>query len=119
MEIHHYTSERKIKMKKLSWEIMQMMDVLLETKEFQKLTEKMLNRFESKPRVWDKFELFGTKIRNLNPSSFCIGQESHKSSFIMSPQMLKLRFCSLSTQIVWIGRSRPDVASFIKHISST
>ena len=40
-------------------------------------TEKTLHRFESKPRVWDIFEFFGTTVTTISPRLFSIGHESY------------------------------------------
>ena len=40
-----------------------------------RVNRKTLKQFDSKPRVWDNFECFGTQIKTLALSLFSIGQE--------------------------------------------
>lgn len=40
---------------------------------FEKHTMKTLELFDLKPRVYDSFDFFGTQIRTIAPSKFCIG----------------------------------------------
>lgn len=43
--------------------------------EFEELTEKTLHRFESKPRVYDTFDFYGTQLHMIEPGMFGVAQK--------------------------------------------
>ena len=80
----------------------------------EELTEKMLKRFDSKPRVWDNFEFFGMQIKTLAPSSFSIGQESYTKQLQIVPSDASFEFLrSFRARFAWISHTRPEMAGSI------
>ena len=80
----------------------------------QLLIEKTLHRLDSKLRLWDNFEFFGTTIKTVSPSSFSIGQESYaKQLHVVRSDASFEYFRSFRAKFAWIGHARPDVVSSI------
>lgn len=72
----------------------------------EELTEKMLKRFDSKPRARDNFEFFGTEIKILASSSFSIRQESYAKQLQLVPSDASLEYLhSLCASFVWVGHT--------------
>ena len=85
--------------------------------EFQDLTEKTLQRFDSRPREWDNVEFLGVSILTrwtendgINRRCFKLGQPEHLSKVLKVPLDISFhRFRSVRASFGWLSHSRPDV----------
>ena len=78
--------------------------------EMQRLTELTLKRFDSKKRVWDNIEFFGTSIQTEDGGLFSITQEQYIKRLKPIPMDASFQsFRSFRSVLAWIGYTRPDV----------
>ena len=86
-------------------------------KEFQNLTEKTLERFDSRPREWDNVEFLGVSIfthweevDGIKHRCFKLGQPEHLSKILKIPLDISFDgFRSVRACFGWLSHSRPDV----------
>lgn len=56
------------------------------TQSFEHLTQKTLKTFESKPRVYDSFDYFGSQTQTITPHKFCVGQPYYAKHMTFIPK---------------------------------
>jgi len=79
---------------------------------FQTLSEKTLQRFESKPRVSDNIGLIGVSIKTAPclPRVLSIGQTGYMQSARKLPLCISYEtFASVRAAFAWLAHSRPDL----------
>ena len=75
----------------------------------QELTKLSLKKFDSKERVWDNFEFFGTSIQSYADGSFSVTQQEYTKKLKPIPQEASFAcFRSYRSVLAWIGCTRPD-----------
>ena len=83
---------------------------------FQTLTEKTLQRSESKPRVWDNMEFIGVSIKTAPgpPRVLSIDQTGYIDAARKLPLSISYdKFVSLRAAFAWLAHSRPDLCCAI------
>lgn len=84
--------------------------------EFQRLTEKTLTHFDSKPREWDNTEFLGVQVRTLTTPwrHFTLSQPEYiKLVRIMPTDITYDEFVSVRASFAWLAHSRPDLCAAI------
>ena len=77
--------------------------------DMQELTKLSLKKFDSKERVWDNFEFFGTSIKPHADGSFSVAQKEYVEKLKPIPMDASFsRFRSYRSVLAWIGYTRPD-----------
>lgn len=81
------------------------------TPEFEKLSESTLKMFESKPRLYDRFDFFGAQIDTSNGAVLFLTQSYYINSLDVLPISATFAdFRRARALFSWILHSRPDVA---------
>jgi len=83
---------------------------------FQTLTEKTLQRFESKPRVWDNMEFIGVSNKTAPgpPRVLSIDQTGYIDAARKLPLSISYdKFVSVRAAFAWLAHSRPDLCCAI------
>lgn len=81
--------------------------------DFEQTTEKTLQRFESKPRVYDDFDFFGTQIRTIAPGKFSMTQRNYSNnlSFVDLGCTFE-EFRRHRALFSWMTHTRPDISCY-------
>lgn len=80
--------------------------------EFQKTTEVSLKKFDSKPRVYDNFDFFGTQIKT-EQGNFFVGQEYYTRNMSSVPSNATFAdFRRHRALFSWINNTRPDLVCY-------
>ncbi|CDF36525.1 unnamed protein product [Chondrus crispus] len=73
------------------------------------LTKLSLKKFDSKERLWDNFEFFGTSTKTHPDCSFSATQKEYTKKLNPIPMDASIaRFRSYRSVLAWIGYTRPD-----------
>lgn len=83
---------------------------------FQKLTEKTLDTFESKPRQWDNVEFLGVKVTTDNgvERRFLQSQADYIKNLLPAPLDATFgHFTSVRASLAWVAHSRPNLCCYI------
>ena len=81
---------------------------------FQRLTEKTLVKFDSKPREWDNFEFFGAFIKTQDNGELTVDQIGYAKKLKPLPMDATFhQFRSYRAVFAWLGHTRPDVCCAI------
>lgn len=84
--------------------------------EFQEHTKKTLQRFYSKPRVWDNLEFLGVSVRTIpgGVRSFSLDQKDYILQLHALPRKAPFdSFVRARACFAWLGHSRPDLCCAI------
>lgn len=81
---------------------------------FEKLTAESLKRFDSKPRVFDHFEFFGSTITTTAPGEFLLSQKRYagRLSFV-AKDCEYAAFRRYRAMLSWLSNTRPDLCCMI------
>lgn len=78
---------------------------------FERLTQKALKRIESKPRVYDSFDYFGTHIQTIAPQNFSVGQPYYAKHMTFLPKDTSFdEFRKHRVIYSWPTNTKADVA---------
>lgn len=80
---------------------------------FQEHARSTLNLFESKPRIYDRFDFFGSQIRTLHDGTMKMSQRYYARA--LKPMNAKGTFEEFRREraiFLWLANTRPDVSSY-------
>lgn len=78
---------------------------------FEKITEATLTRFDSKPRLYDTFDFFGSQVATLDDKSISLGQPYFARNLTQSSTDIAFEeFRRCRALFSWLGNTRPDIA---------
>lgn len=76
---------------------------------FEKLPKNTLARFESKPRLYDSFDFFGTQIETFMDGFLYAGQPYYAKNFTLATNDTSYEcFRSMQALFSWMSHTRPD-----------
>ena len=88
--------------------------LLTGSENFQRLTEKTLERFESSPREWDSFDFYGLSLSSGQDNGIKICQTGHiKRLPLLEKEVSCATFRSIRAALAWISHTRPDIACLV------
>lgn len=84
------------------------------TTEFEEMTRESLEKFDSKPRVYDDFAFFGSDVSTSAPGSFLLSQSRYakRLSFI-EKGCTYVQFRRHRAMLSWLCNTRPDLCCII------
>lgn len=88
------------------------------TKDFIKMTDSTLRTFESKPRLFDRFDFYGMQFETVSPQLSRINQEHYAKNLALTPIGCTFeQFRRDRALFTWITHTRPDVACIANRAS--
>lgn len=85
---------------------------------FQNLTTAITKQFDCKPRVYDKFDFFGSQINTLSDGSFSMSQEYYAKNLNIIPSDVTFEeFRKYRALFSWMIHTRPDMACYANRAS--
>lgn len=79
-------------------------------KKFHDMTRRILDRFESRERVYDEFDFFGQHVKMVTPEIYEVMQKSHIDMLDLFPVNGTFEsFRSVRSTLSWICITRPDI----------
>ena len=87
---------------------------------FQALTQRTLETFEAKPRMWDSVDSAGVAIKTKSEPEriLSLGQERYVEAAAMLPLDTSFEtFVSARATLAWVAHSRPDLCCAINRVA--